>query len=94
MKGLARGCRGKQELGSGSDFQAPLPELSFSHFCAKLWKISALPGATLQLEEIQLQALTSCRDCGIAAASEVSFWQVGITRWHLHEALDMTSAAG
>ena len=94
MKGLARGYGGKQELRSGLDFQAPLPKsrTGFSHFCTKLQKISAQPVASLQLREIQLRALTYCRGSGIAVTDEASFWQVAVTRWHLREALEMTSA--
>lgn len=94
MKGLAKGYGGKQESGSGLDFQAPLPEsrTGFFHFCTKLRKISAQPVASLQLQEIQLRALTYCRDSGIAVTDEASFWQVGVTQRHLREALEMTSA--
>lgn len=94
MKGLARHCGGKQESGVGIDFQAALSELrtGFSHLCPKLQKLSAQPVASLQLQEIQLWALTYCRDSVISVTEEVSFWQVGLTWWHLCEALEMTSA--
>lgn len=93
MKGLARGYGGKQESGSGFSFQGSLSELrtGFCHFCTKLQKLSAQPVARLRLQEIQLWALTYCRDSVITVTEEVSFWQVGLTWWHLCEALEMTS---
>jgi len=94
MKGLARGCGGKRELGPGLDFQAPLLDLrtDFSHFCTKLRKTSAQLVASLQLREIQLRALPHRRDAGTAGTREASLGRVGVTRRHRPEALEMTSA--
>lgn len=64
----------------------------FSYFCTKLQKLSSQPVASLQLQEIQLWALTYSRDSVITVTEKVSFWQVGFTWWHLCEALEMTSA--
>lgn len=85
MKGLAIGCGGMQESGLGFHFQAALSELrtGFFHFSTKLQKLSAQLVASLQLQEMQLWALTYCRDSVITVTEEVSFWQVGLTWWHL-----------